>query len=153
MAFFNEYYVDRDRWNSQVAENSARGAWSWGTVHTKGWGEVILDEPIMFGLTYVDEPTVAYGFVLDDDDQLVDGRFPRCSGGVMRWVREGQFYVGAHVFICVATADPMMAAQAWVEASLAAGVLTPPDAFLDDPNYDITHDFTFQAIAIKNVAS
>jgi len=152
--FDNDYFADRERWNSQVAENSARGAWAWGNVHTKGWGEIVLDEPIMFGLTYTTQPIVSYGFALDDDNQLVDGRFPRCSGGVLRWITTpAGFYIGAHVFVTVATADPALAAQAWVDASLTTLVVTPPDDYRTDPGYDLTHSFLFQALAIKDISA
>lgn len=150
--FPNDYFADRERWNSQTAENAARGAWAWGTVHTHGWGEIVLPEPIMFGLTFVHPPVTAYGFALNDDDQLVEGRFPRCSGGVLRWVMTpGEFYIGAHVFVTVATADPMLASQAWVKKSLEAvpPAVTVPDDYQDDPGYDITHSFTFNALALK----
>lgn len=149
--FVNDYYVERERWNSQTEENSARGAWAWGSVHTAGWGEIILDEPIMFGLTFTEQPVVSYGFALDDDDQLVEGRFPRCSGGVLSWVRTpNDFYVGAHVFICVATVDPMLAAQNWVTA-MSEGAVLVPTGYDTDPGYDLTHSFTFNALAIKDV--
>jgi hypothetical protein len=150
--FHNDYFADRERWDAQTKENSARGAWAWGTVHSKGWGEMVLPDPIMFDITYVHQPTVAYGFALDDDEQLVDGRLPRCSGGVLRWVTTpDEFYVGAYVFVTVATADPMLATQAWVKSSLEADppAVTVPTDFKDDPGYDLTHSFLFNALAIK----
>lgn len=140
--FSNDYFQEREAWNSQIAENSARGAWAYGTAHSKGWGEIMIDEPIMFGLTFVKQPIVSYGFALDDDDQLVDGRFPRANGGVVRWVLDADdFYVGAYVFVTVATADPLLAAQS----------LDVATDFREDPNYDITHSFTFFAVAIKDI--
>lgn len=139
--FRSEYFDERERWNSQVAENSARGAWAWGTAHSKGWGEILIEDPIEFGITFVQEPVVAYGFALDDEDQLVDGRFPRCNGGVVRWMRNAQdFYIGAWAFVTVSTADPLLAAQS----------LDVPTDFALNPNYDITHSFTFSGLAIKD---
>lgn len=150
--FPNDYFAERERWDTQVAENSARGAWAWGNVHTKGWGQMVLPEPIMFGVTFTEQPFVSYGFALDDDEQLVEDRYPRCSGGVLRWVKTTEdFYVGAYVIITVATADPMLAAQAWVDASLSETGTTLPDSYKSDPSYDLTHSFTFQAMAIKDV--
>lgn len=150
--FYNDHAGEREAWNSQVAENSARHAWAWGNVHTLGWGEVVLEEPIMFGITFVYQPTVAYGWAMDDEDQLVDLRYPRCSGGVLRWIRTANdFYVGAHVFITVATSDPMLSTQAWIDASLTAGAVAPPEEYTEDPGYDLTHSFTFGSMAIKDV--
>lgn len=140
--FHNDYYVQREAWNSQTAENSARGAFAWGTAHSKGWGEVEIEDAIDFGVTFVTQPIVAYGFALDNDDQMVDGRLPRCSGGVSRWIKDGNdFYVGCHVFVTVATVDPIMAAQS----------LDIPTDFGTDPGYDITHSWLFTAVAIKDI--
>lgn len=140
--FINNFFAEREQWNSQVEENSARYAFAYGKAHSSGWGEVVVADPIMFGITYVHEPTVAYGYALDDDDQLVDGRFPRCSGGVLRWVRTPEeYYVGAYVLVTVATADPLIAAQS---LDVAAD-------FGQDPGYDITHSWTFGALAIKDL--
>lgn len=142
--FINDYFDDRDQWSGQVAENSARGALAWGQVHTNGTGELTLDDPILFGVTFVHEPIVMYGFALQDDDQLVAGRFPRCSGGVLRWVTDAEdFYVGAHVFVTVATADPLLAAQSQ----------NVPADFGQEPAYDILHSFTFSALAMKDMMS
>lgn len=141
--FTNDWFADREAWNSQVAENSARGAVAWGTAHTQGWGETVVEEPIMFGVTFIAQPMMAYGFCLDDDEKLVEGRFPRANGGVLRWITdEEDFYVGAHVFTTVATADPLLAAQS----------LNVPLEFGEDPGYDITHCFTFSGIALKDFA-
>jgi hypothetical protein len=152
LMFTNDYFADRERWNSQTQENSARGAWAWGSVHSKGWGEIVVEDPIMFDISFVHQPIVAYGFALDDDDQVVDGRLPRCSGGVLRWVTTPDgYFIGAYVFVTVATADPMLASQAWIESSLEADppTVTVPDDYTDDPGYDITHSLMFSALAIK----
>lgn len=163
--FDNDYFADRERWNSQTQENSARGATAWGNVHSKGWGEIMIADPIMFGITFIAQPRVTYGFSLDDDNQLVDGRFPRCSGGVLRWVTTADnLYIGAYVFMTVATADPMLATQAWLDASLpntgpgpdgtgSIAVVTVPDGYKVDPGYDITHSFAFNAVAMKDITA
>jgi hypothetical protein len=153
--FINDYFADRERWNSQTAENSARGAWAWGNVHSNGWGETVIEAPIMFEIVFIHQPYVAYGFCLDDDNQVVDGRLPRCSGGVLSWVQTPEgFFIGAHVFVTVATADPMLAVQAWMDASLTQvpPATTVPSDFTVDPGYDITHSFTFSALAVKGMA-
>lgn len=138
--------VDHDGWNSQMRENAARGAWAWGTAHSTGWGEVVIKKPIMFGLTFVTVPFVSYGFELENDNQLEDDRFPRCSGGVVRWVKDKRdFYLGAHVMVTVATADPIQAA-----VSLHNEERVYVDTQLD---YDITHHFTFFGLGIKDITA
>lgn len=143
--FGNFFFQEREDWTAQVADNSARGAIAWGTAHSHGWGEIVIEDAIDFGLTFVHQPIVLYGFALDDDEQLVDGHYPRCSGGVFHWITdENDFYVGAHVFVTVATADPILAAQS-----------AQFDMVLDDwgvdPGYDITHSWMFSGLAIKEM--
>lgn len=162
--FHNEYYQQREAWDSQIQENSARHAWATGKVTSSGWGDFILDEPIMFDTTFVNEPVVSYGWAMNDDDQLDENFIPRCSGGVLRWVLdEHDYWVGAHVLIAVAIVDPIVAAQAWAGAAkpylntdgstyaVAPQVPTDPADFNAVPDYDLTHHFTFTAMAIKGV--
>lgn len=140
--FPNDYFGERDRWNNQVAQNSARTAFAWGDCSSHGWGEYEIADPIMFGITFVAQPTVAHGWAMQDDDQLTEGRFPRAGGGVTRWIRDSNdFYVGAHVLVTVATADPLLAAQAF----------DVYEEFHNDPGYDLTHTFTFTGMAIKDI--
>lgn len=154
--FGNPHFGDREAWNSQVAQNSARTAWAWGQANSHGFGEFLIPDPIMFGLTFVYQPNVAHGWAMADDDQLVDERYPRCDGGVVSWIQDSNdHYVGAHVLVTVATADPIIAAQYAMLQALGLGLegeesLTPfTDHFSEDPGYDITHDFTFVGLAYK----
>lgn len=155
MTFDNPHLGDREAWNQQVKQNSARTAWAWGRCHSHGWGEYEIEDPIMFGVTFVYQPNVAYGFALEDDDQLVDGRFPRANGGVVSWIMDSSdHYVGAHVFVTVATADPILTGQAALQQATATDGTTPlTDGFRQDPGYDITHSFTFVGMAFKAMNS
>lgn len=141
--FPNTWFPEREAWNSQVSENSARGALAWGTAQTSGSGELLIEDPIIFDVTFIEQPIVMYGFAIDDDEKLIEGRFPRVSGGVYRWIRdERDFYVGAHVYVTVATADPILAAQS----------TNVPADFATDPGYDLTHSFTFSGVAMKEIS-
>lgn len=134
---FENHFIDREAWSHQTGENSARGAWAWGTVTSKGWGEFAIKKVIDFGLTFVTDPIVSYGWVLGDDDKLVDGRFPRVDGGVTRWRKDKRgFYTGAYVMITVATVDPM---------------IMPTTDVSSDPGYSIEHHFTFYGTALKDI--
>lgn len=140
---FEGAFIERENWNSQNRENSARGAWAWGTATTNGWGELLFPKPIRFGLTFVTPPFVSYSWVMHDDDDLVDNRFPRCSGGVARWMQDKRdFYTGAYVMVTVATADPLLGALSLDKAETT---------YLTDPGYGIDHHFTFFGLAIKDI--
>lgn len=154
--FDNPYFGDREAWNDQIAQNAARTAWAWGQASSHGFGEFLIEDPIIFGLTFVYPPNVSHGFALVDDDQLVDGRYPRAGGGVASWIQDSNdHYVGAHVFVTVGTADPIMAAQgALLEAKDGHfdGETAPAfDRFREDPGYDVTHNFMFVGLSFKDV--
>lgn len=147
---FDETMAGREDWNAQTRENSSRGAWAFGTATSKGWGELLIAKPIMFGLTFVQTPYVSYSFAMDDDNQLVDNRFPRCSGGVARWIQDSRnFYVGAHVMVTVGTSDPILsAASLWNQQMLVPPV---PSDYIDAVEYDLTHHWMFFGLAIKDI--
>lgn len=143
--FGGGYFQDRDEWQTQVADNSARGAFAWGTAHSHGWGEIIIEDAIDFGVTFVHQPIVLYGFALENDDQWVDGHAPRSNGGVLNWITdENDFYIGAHVYVTVTTADPILAAQ-------SAQFDTVAIDWGNDPGYDLTHSWMFSGLAIKDM--
>jgi hypothetical protein len=121
---------------SSTNENSGRHAVSFGGFETTGWGEIPNPDAFAFGATYIKMPAVSYGYALDDE-AIIDTRFPRCWGGVMGWERdENDFYVGAHVFVVVETQSAFIAVSEEEE---------------NDPNYTISHFFTFNGIALKYV--
>lgn len=114
----------------QTRENSARYAQSYATYTTTGVGEHQFDEPNLFGCTFTDQPIVAYGFSLDGSQYVEGVPLPRCVGGVREWVRDARgFYVGAYVYLAVDT--------------------LPTDQ--EVPEYVIDHDFTFTAVALKDL--
>jgi hypothetical protein len=133
---FNAYHT-LDAQNSMreaLRENSGRLAFAYGMVETIGWGEVEIATCIDFEVSFIEQPIVSYGFSLDGDE-LVDTRFPRCSGGVTRWRQNGNdHYVGAWVFVTVDTKSPYISTTE------------------NEPNYTIDHSFTFSGIALKSVS-
>lgn len=147
---YDETTAGREDWAAQTRENSARGAWAFGTAQSGGWGEFMFPKPIMFGLTFLREPFTSYGHALVDDNQLVDNRFPRCTGGVARWVQDSRdFYIGAHVFVTVGTSDPILsAASLWNQQMLVPPVAS---AYVDEVNYDIVHHWMFFGLSIKDI--
>ena len=123
-----------DAWRDQTRENSARHAFLYKTYASLGSGELIFEEPVDFGLWFTEEPMVSYGFSLDPtiDQDLVEGDFPMCSGGVIRWQQNVRgLYVGATVFAVITNALNQFTTT----------------------NYYLVHNFTFSGIGAKNVGS
>lgn len=138
-----------------VSENSARYASSFITFHTHGWGEFQSPNVQYFDTTFMQVPSISHSFYIDGD-ALVDGRFPRVTAGVHRWVQnERGHYTGAYLFFVVETMGPQSqaiyvlptAADGNV-ALYAAKVPVPPD-----PQYDLIHSFVFTGIAMKTLPS
>lgn len=136
-------FREREAWVRQVDQNSVRLAIASMVVSTEGWGEKTIRKVIDFGATFIEQPTVSHGYALsddaDDDEVLVDGRWPRAMGFVRDWQSFDQggmrFYTGAYVAVIVDTIGP---------AQLI------PDPF-DDPGYTIEHSFTFTGLALKGI--
>lgn len=133
--------LDRRReQEGQHSENSARLAQAYATFTTNGQGTTQYEHRVNFGLTFIEEPVVSYGSMVDIDflaDALAvedsdDVKLPLCSGFVVNWDRdERDFYIGC-----------------WV----AARVYYPPEdlvAFEAQPEVD--HHFTFAAVAMKDI--
>jgi hypothetical protein len=119
---------------NQTRENSTRFAESFATLNTTGWGEFAFDACFEFGLTFIQMPHVSYSWSLDGDT-LVDTRFPRAGGGVYRWKQDKRgFYVGAWMCLTVDTQSPYI------------DIGSEPQ-----PNYTMTHYFTFAGKAIKDL--
>jgi hypothetical protein len=138
-----------------TAENSARYASSFITFSTSGWGEFQSPNAQYFDTTFIRVPSISHSFYIDGDT-LVDGRFPRVTAGVHRWVQnERGHYTGAYLFFVVETVGLQFqsiyvlptAADGNV-ALVAAKVPVPPD-----PDYDLVHSFTFTGVAIKSLPS
>jgi hypothetical protein len=138
-------------------ENTARYASSYVSYKTTGWGEFLSDEAQYFTTTFTKRPSVAHSLSLDGD-ALVEGRYPRVTAGVHKWLQnEKGFYTGAWLFFVVETIG-MQAQRTFVmpaSESERVGVVTVPwtTAIPADPNYEIIHDFTFTGVAMKAIPS
>lgn len=95
--------IQRESWRDQVAENSARLAFAWGTSTTTGPGAEVHDKSITFQLTFVEKPMFAYGFVVvSSADDFAAGIFPQSAGFVTGWEQDARgLYIGAHVGVNV----------------------------------------------------
>lgn len=119
-------------------------------VVTRGEGAFSFARRVDFGLTFIEEPFMAFGSKVDPDDLAEAGvpeqteggtpdagvrniaALPHCSGFVTEWDLDEQGnYAGA-----------------WVAVQVTFPVVDPP---ITDP-VPIRHYFTFQAVAIKDLA-
>ena len=135
------------------AENSARYASSYVSYKTTGWGEFISEECQRFTTTFTKRPSVSHSFSLDGDE-LIDGRFPRVTAGVHKWLQDNDdFYIGAWVFFVIETFG-VQSQPAYVlptSESQRVGLVSLPVPLPADPNYEILHDFTFTGVAMKAI--
>ena len=122
---------------AQTRENSTRFGEAFAFFDTTGWGETAFEECYVFDMTFIQPPFVSYSFSVEleeNDDPLVDGRFPRCSGGIYKWKRDKRgFYVGAWCLVTVETQSPF--------------ILTTEV----EPNYPLRHYFRFCGKAMKDL--
>lgn len=139
-----EFFGDLERRNAereQHAENTARVAEALARFKSTGLGSIEFEERVDFGLTFTEEPYMSYGtqIDLDDLDDLLGNEagattptLPQCTGFITTWDRDDRgFYVGA-----------------WV----AVTVWFPYEADMwPDTEIEISHHFTFKAIAMKDV--
>lgn len=121
---------------SRDLENSARHGFATAEYDSTGWGEIVFEDCFEFGMTFTSRPHMFYGFeVKEEGNDLVATRYPRGSGFVYKWRRNGKgFYTGAWVGCTVYTQD----------ATLATVVVT-------EPNYSLTHFFMFTAMGMKDL--
>lgn len=137
----------------QVAENSARYASSYVTFTTTGWGEFLSPECQYFTTTFVERPSVSHGFSVDGD-KLIEGRFPRVTAGVHKWLQdENGFYTGAWLFFVVETMG-LQWQDIYVMPTAAdgkVGTVHMKTPIPPDPNYTLIHDFTFTGVAMKSL--
>ena len=118
----------------QHSENSTRLATAHARFQTTGWGEVEFENCFIFGVTFVDQPSVSFGYSLQEGLDPVPSRFPRAFGFVSQWkLNDKGFYVGAW---CAVAVD---------DRSSFIGTTEP------DPDYVLEHDFRFEGIAMKDV--
>jgi hypothetical protein len=124
------------------AENAARLAQVYATFDSKGQGSIEHDQAIVFELTFIERPTVAYGTYCDmnalDDLLALDPEvsevtpLPVCTGYVTEWDQDERgFYLGC-----------------WIGARVyyPESDLVPIEA-----QPAIQHHFTFSGVAMKDV--
>ena len=120
---------------------------------TTGWGEFEAPDAQYFTTTFVKRPSVAHSFSIDGDT-LVDGRFPRVTAGVQKWLQDERgFYTGAWLFFVIETMG-MQFQPTYVlptDSDGMVGTVSVPYPIPADPNYTIIHDFTFTGIAMKAI--
>lgn len=119
-------------------ENRARLAHASARFDTSGQGTVEFDECIDFGLTFTERPFIQTGWQIDLDQARdafglgpnEDVKLPQVTGYVTDWDKtDRDHYVGC-----------------WVAVSVLFSVEYPVDA-----QVKIFHDFTFAAIALKDI--
>ena len=118
-------------------ENRARLAMAYARFDSEGSGSMEFEDGVDFGLTFIEQPYVTTGHVIDLDelaealglDEGVTPPIPQVSSYVTEWqIDDRGFYVGAW---CAAVVSDM---------ALPEGVTV-----------SIQHHFTFSAVAIKDV--
>jgi len=134
-------------------ENSARYASAYVSFSTTGWGEFLAPDVQYFTTTFVKRPSVAHAISIDGDT-LVDGRFPRVTAGVHKWLTNEQgFYTGAWLFFVVETVG-LQSQGLYVmptDSDGLIGTVNMPVPIPPDPDYTIIHDFTFTGVAMKAI--
>lgn len=75
---------ERRQWIDQVGENSARLARVGLYVESTGAGEVLMTQPIEFGISFTEVPHFTSGYELKSG--VVAGKFPSASAFVYGWL-------------------------------------------------------------------
>ena len=134
-------------------ENSARYASSFVSYKTTGWGEFLSEDAQYFTTTFTKRPSVSHSLSIDGD-VLVEGRYPRVTAGVHKWLQDERgHYTGAWLFFVIETMG-MQAQRTYVlptSESERVGLVSVPVPIPADPNYEIIHDFTFTGVAMKAI--
>lgn len=139
MGILDEYESRRHE-SARHRENSARLAQAYAKFETSGQGTLEFDERVDFGLTFIEEPYMAYGSFCDTDalnelQGLEPGEsplLPNCTGYVTDWdLDERDFYVGC-----------------WIGVRVN---FSPLDLMDPQMLINIKHFFTFSAIGIKDI--
>lgn len=121
---------ERRAYLDATAENATRLARVAVTFLSTGYGETELTHPIDFGVTFIDEPTVTTGVVMEPGQRLVAGNFPNCSAGVSKWQTlqrnssnaPNLYWTGAYLYLVVDS---------------------------NSQGYNLRHHFVFEGTAIK----
>lgn len=133
---------DLDKRRGQVEitqENRARLSQAYGSVISTGQGTFQFEDPIDFGITFIERPFVSDSHVIDlealadvlnVDPDLVP--IPHSTGTVSHWDQdENDFYIGA-----------------WVTVKVSFDLSDLVDFSLSPV---IEHHFTFHGIAMKSI--
>lgn len=145
--------LDRRREEAQRhAENSARLAQSFAIFVTQGQGTLVHNKRVRFDTTFIEQPIVTYGSVVNLDDLASlfdlgdsdDAPLPICSGFVTDWDRDDRdFYTGC--WVAVRVHYPLILGIG-EEEEVTAVPEVPTDA-----QPEIEHHFTFAGIAMKDI--
>lgn len=141
---FGDLEAARSRREAQK-ENTSRLAKCYAFWTTTGVGEMRIDTAFRFNVSFIEPPSFSYGTVLDENDDLVTGFYPRVSAGVYDWVREVPpgnadgddsllpYYIGAYVYFVVDTIGGGRAFQ------------------YSQPQYNLHHHLSWEGQAIKDL--
>jgi hypothetical protein len=157
----------RDRTDevTRTRENSARPAFSYARYRTTGQGSVVFGRRVDFGLTYIEEPYMSYGSMVDENELAEkldmdsgggeDTPMPVCSGSVIEWdVDTRGFYVGAWVAVRVYFPKEITFVDDSEGVNPKAAYSSIPQGVPEVPvdlGVEVVHMFTFSAIALKDV--
>lgn len=125
-------------------ENSARLAMAYATFTSRGQGSLQFEKRVDFGVTFIEQPMVAYGSVVDldaladiteteDSDDVI---LPLTSGFVVAWDQDDRdFFTGC-----------WCAVRVHFPLDLAGEFAVGPELLPE-----IKHHFTFSAVALKDI--
>lgn len=90
---------------TETREAQARPARSRFIVRTSGIGEIRMEgkQGLGFGAIMLEEPTFSFGIV--SAGQLPPGNVPMACAVVLKWRRQGQFWIGADMAFVIDASD------------------------------------------------
>jgi hypothetical protein len=101
---------------------------------TSGWGEFSSSTALLFGYGFVEMPAVGHCAVLDPGQTLVQYRWPLAEGLVQGWLNDDRgYYTG--VFL----------------AAIVRPSYSQQSISVAEPSYTLTHTWTFQANALRDI--
>ena len=139
----DDLIIEREAELARHRENKGRQAGVFASYETTGYGAVEFEDPVEFGLTFIQRPWMSFGCEIEPDHirdllELADGDelpcMPQVTGYVTAWdLDDARNYVGA-----------------WVAVTVTWPTDTVP-AIPIDAQIDVTHFFTFSAIGLKTI--
>lgn len=140
---FQQQEAARSRRAAQ-AENLARKATHAITFTTTGAGYLVVQQPFLFGVRFLTEPTFSHGAALVTPPDKGHYRLPVSTAGVIHWETEpnptdpkNPFFIGAQMYFNVLIV-PLATTDLFYVAS-NPGVAT------------VNHHLLFQAVAMKTL--